>query len=61
MSALDAVEVLLEGTTSESGTPSPEIIADELQAALNAIRQLEGDVDPDEVLDLVFGRFCIGK
>ena len=61
MSALDAVEVLLEGTTNESGTPSPEIIADELQAALNAIRQLEGDVDPDEVLDLVFGRFCIGK
>ena len=61
MSALDAVEVLLEGTASESGTPAPEIIADELQAALNAIRQLEGDVDPDEVLNLVFGRFCIGK
>ena len=61
MSALDAVEVLLEGTASESGTPAPEIIADELQAALNAIRRLEGDVDPDEVLNLVFGRFCIGK
>lgn len=59
--ALDAVEVLLGDTANESGIPSPEIVAAELRTALDAIRRLEGDVDPEEVLDLVFGRFCIGK
>lgn len=61
LASLDAVGVLLEGTANESGTPSPEIIAAELRTALDAIRRLEGDIDPEEVLDLVFGRFCIGK
>ncbi|MDG2021571.1 MAG: 50S ribosome-binding GTPase [Phycisphaerales bacterium] len=59
--SLDAVEVLLEGVPDESGAPSPELIAAELRTALDAIRRLEGEIDPEEVLDLVFGRFCIGK
>lgn len=61
VAALDAVELLLEGVSDESGAPSPELIAAELRTALDAIRRLEGEIDPEEVLDLVFGRFCIGK
>ena len=61
VAALDAVELLLAGVSDESGAPSPELIAAELRTALDAIRRLEGEIDPEEVLDLVFGRFCIGK
>ena len=61
MAALDAGELLLDGVPDESGPPSPELIAAELRTALDAIRRLEGEIDPEEVLDLVFGRFCIGK
>ena len=39
----------------------PELVVAELLTALESIRRLDGDVDPEEVLDLVFGRFCIGK
>jgi tRNA U34 5-carboxymethylaminomethyl modifying GTPase MnmE/TrmE len=60
-SAVDRVEAMLLGHQDEDGPPMPEVVVAELLATLEAIRRLDGDVDPDEVLDLVFGRFCIGK
>jgi tRNA U34 5-carboxymethylaminomethyl modifying GTPase MnmE/TrmE len=60
-SAVDRVEVILANGRDEDGPPMPELVVAELLAALEAIRRLDGDVDPEEVLDLVFGRFCIGK
>ena len=40
---------------------SPEFIAEELRAALNAIGDILGRVDHEEVLGKIFSTFCIGK
>lgn len=40
---------------------SPEFIAEELRAALNAVGEVVGKVDTEDLLGVIFGRFCIGK
>ena len=37
------------------------IVADELRAATVALAMLIGRVAPDQLLDEIFARFCIGK
>jgi len=39
----------------------PELRAEALRGALRALSRLTGRVDVEQVLDLVFGEFCIGK
>jgi tRNA modification GTPase len=39
----------------------PEYVAVDVQGALRAIGQVIGSVDVEQVLDSVFGQFCIGK
>ncbi|MEI6070795.1 MAG: tRNA uridine-5-carboxymethylaminomethyl(34) synthesis GTPase MnmE [Verrucomicrobiae bacterium] len=53
--ALAAAAALLE-----SGAP-PELTAIELRAALDAVGQITGAADTEEILGEIFGRFCIGK
>jgi tRNA modification GTPase len=43
------------------GGLSPEFIAEELRAALDAIGEIVGKTDAEELLGVIFGRFCIGK
>ena len=38
-----------------------EVIAAEIRQALDELGQIVGTVYTDDILDLVFGRFCIGK
>jgi len=38
-----------------------ELIAADLREALRAVGEVTGESTPDEVLDLIFQRFCIGK
>ncbi len=40
---------------------SPEFIAEELRAALNVVGEIVGKADAEELLGVIFGRFCIGK
>ena len=40
---------------------APELTALELRSALAAIGEITGAVDTEEVLDRIFGSFCIGK
>jgi len=40
---------------------SPEFLAVELREALHALGEITGETTPDEVLDRIFSRFCIGK
>ena len=40
---------------------SPEYLAVDLQDALRAVGEIVGSVDMEQVLDSVFGQFCIGK
>jgi tRNA modification GTPase len=39
----------------------PEIIAFELQAVIDALSEITGQITPDDVLNSIFSRFCIGK
>ena len=39
----------------------PELRAEALRRALRALSRLTGRVDVEQVLDVVFGEFCIGK
>ncbi len=39
----------------------PEIIAFEMQGLLESLGEITGEISPDEVLNSIFGRFCIGK
>lgn len=38
-----------------------ELMACELHQALDALGEITGETTPDEILDRIFGRFCIGK
>jgi tRNA modification GTPase len=40
---------------------SPELVAVELRAALDAVGEVAGKVDSEELLGEIFGTFCIGK
>lgn len=40
---------------------SPEFLALELQEALQALGEITGETTPDDILETIFGSFCIGK
>ncbi len=40
---------------------APELSAAELQAALRSIQGLAGEHSPEQLLDRIYGRFCLGK
>jgi tRNA modification GTPase len=39
----------------------PELAAEELRMAARALGRITGRVDVEDMLDLLFGEFCIGK
>jgi tRNA modification GTPase len=39
----------------------PELIAEDIRAAATALGRLTGRVDVEDLLDVIFGEFCIGK
>lgn len=53
----DALEALDRGKTAAL----PELLAEEIRLALRAFGKLTGRVDVEDVLDRLFGEFCIGK
>jgi tRNA modification GTPase len=52
--------VLRVGALAAGREPN-EIIAFELQSLLDTLAAITGEITPDDVLDSVFSRFCIGK
>jgi tRNA modification GTPase len=38
-----------------------EIVAFELQALIDCLSEITGEISPDNILDSIFSRFCIGK
>jgi tRNA modification GTPase len=55
----DAVLALRRALASDMG--SEELIAEELRLAARALGRLLGQVDVEDVLDVIFRDFCIGK
>jgi tRNA modification GTPase len=41
--------------------PQPELMAQELRSAVNALGRITGRVDVEDLLDVIFKDFCIGK
>ncbi len=39
----------------------PELIAEDLREGADALAEITGEMTPDDVLDQIFSRFCIGK
>ena len=40
---------------------SPEFVAEELRGALDAVGEIVGKADSEEILGKIFSTFCIGK
>ena len=56
--SLAAIESATEAATLQLGD---EIVASEVRAGLDSLGQIVGKVYTDDILDVVFGQFCIGK
>jgi tRNA modification GTPase len=52
---------VLAAKTTLKGNLSGEFIAVDLRAALNYLGEIIGITTPDDVLNNIFSRFCIGK
>lgn len=55
LTSLEAARLLL------ADDQPPELVAEELRAAMDALGEVVGFVDAEEVLGAIFSRFCIGK
>ena len=43
------------------GEADAELLAEDLRLAAEILRRITGAVDVENILDVVFGEFCIGK
>ena len=57
---LNAALAALE-SVSTINRNNPELRAEQLRVAATAMGRLIGDIDVEDILDVVFSRFCIGK
>ncbi len=61
--ALEDCAAALERAAA-AGAPelvAPELVAENLRLALRALGRITGRVDVEDVLDVIFRDFCIGK
>ena len=56
-----ALEEAAQGIAASLETAEPELAAEHVRLALRSIGRITGRVDLDELLDVVFRDFCIGK
>jgi tRNA modification GTPase len=56
-----ALEDCAAALTRAETAASPELLAEDLRLAARALGRITGRVDIEDVLDAIFGEFCIGK
>ncbi len=56
-----AAEYLEKAVGNLRAGQSPEFIAADVREALDAVGEIVGKVDTEDLLDVIFGAFCIGK
>jgi tRNA modification GTPase len=59
--ALEATAAALERAMALGPSGREELIAEELRAAANTLGRLTGRIDVEDILDVIFREFCIGK
>jgi tRNA modification GTPase len=59
--ALERTVSALDRALAQSRSGSEELIAEELRAAAMSLGRLTGRVDVEDILDVIFRDFCIGK
>ncbi len=59
--ALEETVAALDRALAEPATDREEMIAEELRLAARALGRLVGRVDVEDILDVIFRDFCIGK
>jgi len=59
--ALDDTVSALDRALALGASGSEELIAEELRSAATTLGRLTGRVDVEDVLDVIFREFCIGK
>ena len=59
--ALQDTVAALDWALAERGSGREELIAEELRAAATTLGRLTGRVDVEDILDVIFRDFCIGK
>ncbi len=52
---------LIGASRSARALANPELVADRLRAALDALAPIAGRVPPDDVIGRIFASFCVGK
>lgn len=57
----EAIEAALEHLRRAKGAAMPELIAEDLRLAARALGRVTGRVDVEDLLDVIFRDFCIGK
>jgi tRNA modification GTPase len=56
-----ALEEAVAALRRSLAAPEPELFAEDVRLAVRAIGRITGRVDVEELLDVVFRDFCIGK
>ncbi|SDE85862.1 tRNA modification GTPase [Rhodospira trueperi] len=56
-----ALEETRDALARAREAPLPELVAEDLRLAARALGRLTGRVDVEDLLDVIFGDFCIGK
>ena len=56
-----ALEDAIEALTRASDAPEAELCGEDLRLASRALQRLLGKVDVEDLLDVIFSEFCIGK
>ncbi|MEX1036016.1 MAG: tRNA uridine-5-carboxymethylaminomethyl(34) synthesis GTPase MnmE [Sneathiella sp.] len=56
-----ALEECVAALARFDGSAEPELAAEDIRLAVRALGRITGRVDVEDVLDVIFGDFCIGK
>ena len=57
----EALEIALEALRRSLAAPLPELRAEDLRLAWRSLGRITGQVDVEDLLDVIFADFCIGK
>ena len=57
----EALEAAREALRRSLGAPLTELRAEDLRLAWRSLGRITGHVDVDDLLDVIFADFCIGK